>query len=1028
MTRIAQFLNIRSGEGRLAGLLIALMLVLALGSSLGATGIETLFFARFGVGYLPLIYMIQGVTTLVINLIVTALLGRLSHRLIFIAIPIALGLVLVGSRFLVGFVWFFPVLWLLKEVINSLLGLYAWGVASMTFDTRQAKRLFPIFNAGRIFGSVVGGLATGFLVSLIGTENLLLVWAGTFAVAFLFTRLVVPGGPPVSAQSHARPKRVRRQHGPGFIEEMQQGWKFVRTSTLMKWVAVSAVLFSALYFSLALPFSKAATQQFPSEDALAGFLGTFNALVTAAAFLASLFAANRFYTRFGIMNAILALPIIYLAGFGMLAAIPAFSILVVFKFLQMMWMTGLADSAWQAMMNAVPAERRDQVRAFMSGVPEQGGTFMAGLILVIGEQALQSQQLYLIGLVVGLACTLVIWQARRAYGGALVAALRAGQPNIFLGQDYFGNIQRDSTALRVVINGLSNPDQTTRRASAEILSYLSAPQATASLVIALGDLDAEVRAASLRALAKAKAQNALLDVALLLKDADPAVRVQAVETVRELAGYAPGVRDAVEPLLEDESPEVRARAAVALLKLGEHARGHGPEGQLLRTMAALGAVEERVSALTALGDWGDAEAFTLIEMELADAAAPTPVRVAAARALAACGVEAAPVLVAALASKERLVREAAATALGQIGKPAIEATKAALFRPETEHGAIHAFELLPLDGTADSLRRFAKGQVDKAVHYHALYDGVKNWVGTPTDETAQYKARLLVESLRDKAQYHGLHALRAVNLLGDRQSLMVVMDNLRSRDPNQRANALETLESVREAALVKPMLKVWDESETVATGAAGDLKTLLGKVLAEPDAWLRACAVLVAGAGNEVGLESALNQLAETDPDPLVRGEARFVMNGVRMDTVSTLSLMERVLFFKRVPLFAELTPGDLKEVAALASEEAFMDGDVMCEQGELGNEMFVIAAGEVGVRVGEGNQEKEVARRKTGDVVGEMAIISQEPRMASLVAAGEVRVLCIDRKSFEGLLRERPEVSLAVMRTLCVRLKELSK
>jgi CRP-like cAMP-binding protein len=68
------------------------------------------------------------------------------------------------------------------------------------------------------------------------------------------------------------------------------------------------------------------------------------------------------------------------------------------------------------------------------------------------------------------------------------------------------------------------------------------------------------------------------------------------------------------------------------------------------------------------------------------------------------------------------------------------------------------------------------------------------------------------------------------------------------------------------------------------------------------------------------------------------------------------------------------------------------------------------------------------VARRKAGEYVGEMAIINQEPRMASLVAAGDLRALCIDRKQFEGLLRERPETSLAVMRVLCARLKEATK
>jgi CRP-like cAMP-binding protein len=87
---------------------------------------------------------------------------------------------------------------------------------------------------------------------------------------------------------------------------------------------------------------------------------------------------------------------------------------------------------------------------------------------------------------------------------------------------------------------------------------------------------------------------------------------------------------------------------------------------------------------------------------------------------------------------------------------------------------------------------------------------------------------------------------------------------------------------------------------------------------------------------------------------------------------------------------------------------------------------MYIIVSGEVRVVTGaNGGDRIELARRKPGDYVGEMAIISQQPRMASLVAAGEVRTLCIGQKQFEGILRERPETSLAVMRVLCERLRE---
>ena len=145
------------------------------------------------------------------------------------------------------------------------------------------------------------------------------------------------------------------------------------------------------------------------------------------------------------------------------------------------------------------------------------------------------------------------------------------------------------------------------------------------------------------------------------------------------------------------------------------------------------------------------------------------------------------------------------------------------------------------------------------------------------------------------------------------------------------------------------------------------------------------------------------------------------------MDTLATLSLMDRILFFKRVPLFANLTPVDLKQVAALAEEETFNDGEEIAHEGEVGDVMFVIVSGEVKVCSQQDGREMEIARRKAGDYVGEMSIIGREPRMASLVAVGDVRTLCIDQKSFESLIRERPDVSLAVMRVLGQRLKEAS-
>ncbi|MGQ0604939.1 MAG: cyclic nucleotide-binding domain-containing protein, partial [Anaerolineales bacterium] len=228
-------------------------------------------------------------------------------------------------------------------------------------------------------------------------------------------------------------------------------------------------------------------------------------------------------------------------------------------------------------------------------------------------------------------------------------------------------------------------------------------------------------------------------------------------------------------------------------------------------------------------------------------------------------------------------------------------------------------------------------------------------------------------------------------------------------------------EAVRAAPKLRPLLRVWESPDSPAEDELPELHLL--DALDDPDPWMRACAALAAGGSQDKQVRETLARLEHSDPDALVR-ETATTHSGDSMDTLATLPVMERILLLRRVPLFATLSPADLKQVAAIANELAFSEGDLIAAQGEPGEEMFVIIAGEVDVHM----DGHSIARRGAGDVVGEMAVISREPRMASLIATDGTRLLCIDRKSFEGLLRERPEAALAVMRVLCQRLKEARK
>ena len=110
----------------------------------------------------------------------TGVMARVQVSRLYGWLPLVMAVLLVGARiFLVlNLNWFYAVLWLGMNIFWIIQNLFTWGSAGLVCDGRQAKRLFPLFGVGGIVGLALGSLATGPLVNLIGTENLLLILRG----------------------------------------------------------------------------------------------------------------------------------------------------------------------------------------------------------------------------------------------------------------------------------------------------------------------------------------------------------------------------------------------------------------------------------------------------------------------------------------------------------------------------------------------------------------------------------------------------------------------------------------------------------------------------------------------------------------------------------------------------------------------------------------------------------------------------------------------------------------------------------
>jgi HEAT repeat protein len=980
VNRLGRALKVRSGEGRTAVLGVGAIMSAAVGATFGQSGADALFFARSGVGRLPTMLLVSGGLMFAASFVLTALLGRVSPARMFVALPlIAAGVVLIERLFVAAHVgWIYPVLWLTVGVAQMVQGLFTWGTYGIVVDTRQAKRLFPLFGGGWILGWVIGGALTRPLAAVIGAENLLFVWAAGLVATFVFGRAMLGGARP---RPDAARRRSRRPT-PGVLHEMQQGFRSVRASSVMRWMSLAAMLFSVLFFSLYLPFSRAATQRFPDADALAGFFGLFSAITAGAAFLWSLFFTSRLFARFGVTTMLLLFPVIYLMGFGVLAVHAVFATIVAFRFAQMLWLQAVANPAWEAVINVLPPTRRDQTRAFLNGAPAQTGTAIAGVIQLVGEHALSSRELSAIGAGTAALTTFACWRARRSYAAALLDALRAGRPQVFpAGPDEESVIGRgiDAAAVATVMAGVADPDVRVRRASVQILADVPGGEAAAALEAALRDDDATVRATALRSLAAAGRTEGWEAALSASSDREPAVRAAAIRAVDGLVGDRPERIEAVRGRLADEDPAVRSAAASAFLKRS------ADDEALAVVRAMLGSEDpaDRLLAIEALDGSRSPAAFDLCAEGVVD---PNPgVRAAAARALGvADAARAVPVLAGALGDRDPDVRAAVAEALGRVGPPAREPVLAALSDPVRAEGALHALSMLPADGTRDVLLAYAREETA-----HALADfAAARAIGTDG------ATGLLREAMIDRARRRARNAMGSAALVGDRASGRFAIDNLSSRDPGQVANALEALDTLA-GPVVRPLLQVWEH----AAPLDAPREVWLPPLLHDPDPWIRSCAEFV-----------------------------RATTEGATMsDALTTLSDMERVLFLRKVPLFAGLSPQELTRIASIAQERTYADGDTLAGEGETGDELFIVVDGEVRVlRAGSGPAgETELARRWPGDVVGEMAIITQEPRMASLVASGDVRTLRVGRREFEGILRERPDTAIAVIRLLSQRLAE---
>jgi len=329
------------------------------------------------------------------------------------------------------------------------------------------------------------------------------------------------------------------------------------------------------------------------------------------------------------------------------------------------------------------------------------------------------------------------------------------------------------------------------------------------------------------------------------------------------------------------------------------------------------------------------------------------------------------------------------------------------------------------------------------------YASLAGWQRAKQD----YGTPLMEQSMLLLERRAGERILRTLELRYARAPLHLVRRALNR--PSRRANAMELLDGMMEPSLRALVLPFFDDRslEELLESAQVDVApapepvdfmlaqcrhpkpflvasaldalshTPSPKVFAaafarwdHPSRLVRETALVVAV---KVDPERTRERLADRalDVDEIVAGRVTAILEGRENDMLTTL---EKVLLLKSAHIFGRVDAEDLAPMARVAAEKHFDKREVVFREGEFGDMLYVVVRGHVVVEKG-GHVLAELGR---GESFGEMAVLDEEPRNATVTATEATDVLAVGSEALYEILQERVEIAEGIIRVLSQRLR----
>jgi HEAT repeat protein len=920
---------------------------------------------------------------------------------------------------------FYPWLFISSELVRSLAGFQVWVVAGGICYASRAKVFFPLFAASATIGDISGG----FLVRLLGP--LLESWQ-LYALAALDLILIIALLGPLVRRYFV----VSHQGSEaGESATLGENLRYFGRSGYLKALFGLSIGILALYTAIHYAFNVAAAGHYTSEVQTTGFFGLFYGATGIGTLIVTTFllrlvlrwaGAGNVYTWVCGVYVLVALALS--ATFGGQDSFAELWSIFAFNLVNFLLLDSVVAPTYQVLIKLVPQRHSDGVRMIMEGgFMLVGGLVGAGLTALHAQQLLTLPQMFLALGGVGMGMALGGWYLRRSYTAVLIRAVRE--------QDIAVDDANALESMRQLIAGsgefagslLQHRDDQVRQLGIEILKKNPGPATAAACLPLIDHQNPRIRSAALEALGSSGAEEEGLSRILpRLADEDAEVRQAAAQALALRAGTtATAMRRqeviaAVAPRLDLEGGNAAVQAELCAVLEGLQDEGSAARRRQLVQELLDSEEVSRIDAGIRAAQQMPGQHYPQVRAHLHH---PHPaVREAAVRSLAERGGTAEE-FIALLDDPDPDVVEAVVEALGRVSGAQQRQELVGLLSGlplKSWEGLLAALTSMDDPALGPGLMGACRARLLAANRQLAAIKLLNPSAGLPA-------VGLMIDQLRLQLQLVQSGVIRLLGALSDSGVVSELLERLGGADQEGRDQAIELLENIGDPALLRlllPLIEAEQEEQQVVGGAG--LDEVLAGLLAAPDGWTQMAAVWTAAA---LGRAQLLEQW-RMEGKPLAPQAKELVeqlstqRGGSGMsDADQPLTTMDKIAFLKGSSLFAALPLEELYHIALSMQEESVRQGAVVIREGTRGDKMYIVVSGKLEVR--KAGAEAPIAELAEKQVFGDMSLLDDEPRSASVVAVAEVHLLSLQRRDLERILRRYSSIAFTMMRLLSRRLRE---